>query len=85
MTPAMKEQAEAKQRHPGMVILLRMDDFFETFGEDAIAVSLATDKTLIHRGDFMMIGFPVAKLREYLCKLFKRGIRVAIIDFALDT
>jgi DNA mismatch repair protein MutS len=80
MIPAMKQHAKGKSRHPGMVVLLRVGDFFETFGGDAVAVSLATDKTVVRRGDFLMIGFPVAKLREYLTKLLKKGHKNALLD-----
>lgn len=80
MTATMKAHAEGKLDYPGMLVLLRIGDFFQTFGDDAVAVSLATDKTVVRRGNFLMIGFPAGKLTEYLGKLLKKGHRVALVD-----
>ena len=49
MTPMMQQYREAKDRHPGMVLLFRMGDFFETFEEDAELVSRVLGLTLTTR------------------------------------
>src|SRR5438045_2340710 len=59
MTPMMQQYREAKARHPGMVLLFRMGDFFETFEEDAELVSRVLGLTLTTRdGTIPMAGVP---------------------------
>jgi hypothetical protein len=77
----MDQYRAAKEKHPDMLLLFRMGDFFELFGEDAetahklLGLTLTTrDKTLT------MAGFPHHQLETYLHKLLKEGQRVALCE-----
>ena len=85
MTPMMQQYREAKARHPGMVLLFRMGDFFETFEEDAELVSRVLGLTLTTRdGSIPMAGVPVKSVEHYLRKLLHAGHRVAVCDQVED-
>src|SRR5262245_33870325 len=85
MTPMMQQYREAKARHPGMVLLFRMGDFFETFEEDAELVSRVLGLTLTTRdGSIPMAGVPVKSVELYLRKLLHAGYRVAVCDQVED-
>ncbi|MFN0049551.1 MAG: DNA mismatch repair protein MutS [Cytophagales bacterium] len=84
-TPLMKQHAEIKEKHPGALVLFRVGDFFETFGEDAIKASGILGITLTKRGngsasETELAGFPHHSLDTYLPKLVKAGQRVAICE-----
>src|SRR5262245_20257504 len=84
-TPMMQQYEEAKARHPGMLLLFRMGDFFETFGDDAELVSRVLGLTLTSRDKSIpMAGFPHHQLEPYLRKLLQLGQRVAICDQVED-
>ncbi|MBD2768483.1 DNA mismatch repair protein MutS [Hymenobacter sp. BT664] len=81
----MKQYYLLKQQHPGAVLLFRVGDFYETFGEDAITTSRILDITLTKRGggtpnEIALAGFPHHALDNYLPKLVRAGQRVAICD-----
>src|SRR6476661_1749982 len=85
MTPMMQQYREAKARHPGMVLLFRMGDFFETFEEDAELVSRVLGLTLTTRdGTVPMAGVPAKSVEHYLRKLLHAGHRVAVCDQVED-
>ena len=85
MTPMMQQYRDAKARHPGMVLLFRMGDFFETFEEDAELVSRVLGLTLTTRdGTIPMAGVPVKSVEVYLRKLLHAGHRVAVCDQVED-
>jgi hypothetical protein len=75
---------EAKERHPGMILLFRMGDFYEMFGEDAETCAKVCDLTLTSRNlagsTVAMAGFPHHALEPYLRKLLNSGKRVAVCD-----
>jgi len=84
-TPLMKQHAEIKEQHPGALVLFRVGDFYETFGEDAINASGILGITLTKRGngsatETELAGFPHHSLDNYLYKLVKAGLRVAICE-----
>ncbi|UOG77279.1 DNA mismatch repair protein MutS [Hymenobacter tibetensis] len=84
-TPLMKQYYQLKQQHPGAVLLFRVGDFYETFGEDAVTASRILDITLTKRGagtssEVALAGFPHHALDNYLPKLVRAGQRVAICD-----
>ncbi|SFQ39163.1 DNA mismatch repair protein MutS [Hymenobacter arizonensis] len=84
-TPLMKQYYLLKQQHPGAVLLFRVGDFYETFGEDAVTASRILDITLTKRGggtpnEIALAGFPHHALDNYLPKLVRAGQRVAICD-----
>ena len=85
MTPMMQQYRDAKARHPGMLLLFRMGDFFETFEEDAELISKVLGLTLTTRdGSIKMAGVPVKSVEVYLRKLLQAGHRVAVCDQVED-
>ena len=84
-TPLMKQYNAIKGKHPGALLLFRVGDFYETFGEDAITASKILGITLTKRGagsssETALAGFPHHSLDNYLPKLVRAGQRVAICD-----
>jgi DNA mismatch repair protein MutS len=83
-TPLMQQHRAIKQRYPDAILLFRVGDFYETFGQDAIHASKVLGITLTRRnnggGDSELAGFPHHALETYLHKLVKAGFRVAICD-----
>ena len=65
---------------PGMILLFRLGDFFEAFGEDAIIASPILGATLTHRGDMPMCGVPYYAINSYLAKLIRCGKSVVLAD-----
>ena len=85
VTPLMKQYNAIKTKHPDAILLFRVGDFYETFGEDAIKTSKILDIILTKRGagsqsEIELAGFPHHSLNNYLPKLVKAGNRVAICD-----
>src|SRR5436309_6367671 len=84
-TPMMQQYREAKERHPGMLLLFRMGDFYELFYEDAEVVARVLGLTLTSRDKTIpMAGFPHHALDNHLRKLLRAGHRVAICDQVED-
>jgi DNA mismatch repair protein MutS len=84
-TPMMQQHRAIKQRYPDAVLLFRVGDFYETFGNDAIIASKVLGITLTKRNNGAaasaeLAGFPHHALDTYLHKLVKAGHRVAICD-----
>lgn len=84
-TPLMQQHNAIKQRYPDAILLFRVGDFYETFGEDAIRASQVLGITLTKRNNGSassseLAGFPHHSLDTYLHKLVKAGYRVAICD-----
>ena len=79
-----KAYVEMKSKHPDSLLLFRMGDFYEAFGEDAKAVSDVLGITLTRRNakdcTEQMAGFPHHALDTYLPKLVRAGLRVVICD-----
>src|SRR5437588_7972824 len=85
MTPMMQQYREAKERHPGMLLLFRMGDFYELFEDDAEVASRVLGLTLTSRDKTIpMAGFPHHALETHLHKLLHAGHRVAICDQVED-
>lgn len=77
----MEQYRVAKERHPGMLLLFRMGDFYELFGEDAETAHKLLGLTLTTRDrTITMAGFPHHQLEVYLHKLLHEGQRVAICE-----
>lgn len=81
----MKQYNGIKAKYPDAMLLFRVGDFYETFGEDAIKSAKILDITLTKRGggsenETELAGFPHHSLNTYLPKLVKAGLRVAICD-----
>ncbi len=84
-TPLMKQYNAIKTKHPGALLLFRVGDFYETFGEDAVKASKVLDIVLTKRANgsashIELAGFPHHSLDTYLPKLVRSGLRVAICD-----
>jgi len=83
-TPLMQQYNSIKTKHPDALLLFRVGDFYETFGQDAVKASKILGIVLTHRnngGDNTeLAGFPHHSLNTYLPKLVKAGERVAICD-----
>jgi DNA mismatch repair protein MutS len=84
VTPLMQQYNTIKTKYPDALLLFRVGDFYETFGEDAVKASKILGIVLTHRnngGDRTeLAGFPHHSLNTYLPKLVKAGQRVAICD-----
>jgi len=81
----MQQYREAKDRHPGMLLLFRMGDFYELFDSDAETAARVLGLTLTSRDKTVpMAGFPHHSLEPYLRKLLQAGHRVAICDQVED-
>jgi len=83
-TPLMGQYNTIKAKYPDALLLFRVGDFYETFGEDAVVTAKILGIVLTHRnngGDRTeLAGFPHHSLNTYLPKLVKAGKRVAICD-----
>jgi len=85
-TPAMDQYKEIKAQHPDCLLLFRMGDFYETFYDDAVKASEVLQITLTRRGkskdgtDIPLAGIPYHALENYLAKLIKAHIKVAICE-----
>ena len=80
----MKQYHAVKKKHPDAMVLFRVGDFYETFGEDAIKAARILNIVLTNRNNGSerteLAGFPHHSLESYLPKLVKAGERVAICD-----
>lgn len=83
-TPLMRQYNQIKSKYPDALLLFRVGDFYETFGEDAIKASQVLDIVLTNRNNGSerteLAGFPHHSINTYLPKLVKAGYRVAICD-----
>ncbi|MBL7912930.1 MAG: DNA mismatch repair protein MutS [Bacteroidia bacterium] len=84
-TPLMKQYNAIKAKYPDAILLFRVGDFYETFGEDAIKTSKILGITLTKRANgqashIELAGFPHHSVDSYLPKLVRAGYRVAICD-----
>jgi DNA mismatch repair protein MutS len=81
----MQQYRDARERHPGMLLLFRMGDFFELFESDAEVAAKLLGLTLTSRDKTIpMAGFPHHQLDHYLRRLLVAGLRVAICDQVED-
>ena len=84
-TPLMKQYYQIKAVHPDAILLFRVGDFYETFGDDAIKASSILGITLTKRANgaassVELAGFPFHAVDAYLPKLVRAGERVAICE-----
>ncbi|ALJ06040.1 DNA mismatch repair protein MutS [Pseudalgibacter alginicilyticus] len=84
-TPLMKQYNAIKAKYPDALLLFRVGDFYETFGEDAVKTAGILGIILTKRGagsesEIELAGFPHHSINTYLPKLVKAGQRVAICD-----
>lgn len=84
-TPLMQQYNSIKAQYPGALLLFRVGDFYETFGEDARTASSVLGIVLTKRAngaasEIDLAGFPHHSLDSYLPRLVRAGHRVAICD-----
>ena len=84
-TPMMKQYYATQAQYPDALLLYRMGDFYETFGQDAIITAKVLGITLTKRssgnpGSAELAGFPHHAIETYLPKLVRAGYRVAICE-----
>ncbi len=84
-TPLMRQYNQIKTQFPDALLLFRVGDFYETFGEDAIKAASVLGIVLTRRANgaaqfIELAGFPHHSLDTYLPKLVRAGYRVAICD-----
>ena len=85
VTPLMKQYNQIKVKYPDALLLFRVGDFYETFGQDAVRAAKILGIILTKRGagsssETELAGFPHHSLNTYLPKLVRAGCRVAICD-----
>lgn len=80
----MRQYYEVKAQHPDAILLFRVGDFYETFGEDAIVASKVLGIVLTNRNNggskIELAGFPHHSIEAYLPKLVRAGYRVAVCE-----
>ncbi|WP_160138182.1 DNA mismatch repair protein MutS [Chryseobacterium sp. c4a] len=83
-TPLMTQYNTIKGKYPDALLLFRVGDFYETFGQDAVKTSQILGIVLTKRnngeGSVELAGFPHHSIDSYLPKLVRAGMRVAICD-----
>jgi DNA mismatch repair protein MutS len=84
-TPLMQQHNAIKRKYPDAILLFRVGDFYETFGQDAVITAKVLGITLTKRNNgnpdaSELAGFPHHALDTYLHKLVKAGYRVAVCD-----
>ncbi len=84
-TPLMKQYLSIKAKYPDALLLFRVGDFYETFGEDAITASAVLGIVLTKRGNgsaqfVELAGFPHHSIDSYLPRLVRAGYKVAVCD-----
>lgn len=81
----LQQYFRAKEEHPGVLLAMRVGDFYEFYGEDAELASANLEITLTKRDDgpgnpISMAGVPFHAVEKYLARLVQKGFKVAICD-----
>ena len=85
LTPMMRQYlAIRREVPPGSIVMFRLGDFYEMFGEDAVVAAPILGATLTHRGDQPMCGVPYHAVDTYLAKLIRAGKTAALCDQVED-
>ena len=84
-TPMLQQYFRAKDEHPGVLLAMRVGDFYEFYGEDAETAAAILEITLTGREDaangrIPMAGVPYHSVEKYLARLVSQGIKVALCD-----
>ena len=81
----MRQYLALKREIPaGAILMFRLGDFYEMFGEDAVKASPVLGATLTHRGSMPMCGVPYHAVNSYLAKLVRAGMTAALCDQVED-
>lgn len=89
LTPMLRQYQSIKQQHPEVILLFRLGDFYEMFGDDAVTAAPILDVVLTGRdagalGRIPMCGVPHHSVDKYIAKLIAAGHRVAVCDQVED-
>ena len=85
LTPMMRQYLAMKREIPeGAILMFRLGDFYEMFGNDALIASPILGATLTHRNNQPMCGVPYHALNSYLAKLIRAGKTAALCDQVED-
>lgn len=84
LTPLMRQYHQIKQQYKDCILMFRLGDFYEMFGEDAIKSSPILGIVLTKRQDIPMCGVPFHSLNNYISKLLNHGFKVAICEQVED-
>lgn len=84
LTPLMKQYQQIKQQYKDCILLFRLGDFYEMFGEDAIKASPILGVVLTKRQEVPMCGVPFHSVNNYISKLINQGFKVAICEQVED-
>ncbi len=85
LTPMQRQYLALKREVPsGAVLMFRLGDFYEMFGEDAVRAAPILGATLTRRGSQPMCGVPYHALNAYLAKLIRAGVTAALVDQVED-
>jgi len=80
LTPMVRQYFSIKEKHKDKLLLFRLGDFYELFGDDAYEASKTLNIVLTSRNDLPMCGFPAHAAQNYIYKLIKSGYKVAICE-----
>jgi DNA mismatch repair protein MutS len=87
-TPLMQQYFATRKEHPGTLLLIRVGDFYEAYGDDAESTARDLDLTLTRRNDggtwVAMAGVPYHTIDRFIARLLRKGRRVAIMDEVED-
>ncbi len=81
----LQQYFAAKAEHPGVLLAMRVGDFYEFYGDDAVTASRELEITLTGREDggngrLPMAGVPFHSVEKYLARLLAKGLKVALCD-----
>lgn len=85
VTPMVAQYQQIKEQYPDVILMFRLGDFYEMFGDDAITASreleiVLTSRSQGYAADVPMCGFPHHAVERYVARLISKGYRVAICD-----
>ncbi|HPJ71086.1 MAG TPA: hypothetical protein PK636_00195 [bacterium] len=83
-TPMLRQYRAVKNQAPGAILLFRLGDFYEMFGEDARRAAPVLEIALTARNTMPMCGIPYHAATGYIAKLVKAGFKVAVCDQVED-
>jgi DNA mismatch repair protein MutS len=84
LTPLMKQYQQIKQQYKDCILMFRLGDFYEMFGEDAIKSSPILGVVLTKRQGVPMCGVPFHSVNNYIAKLLNNEFKVAICEQVED-
>ncbi|MFN4245696.1 MAG: DNA mismatch repair protein MutS [Brevinematia bacterium] len=79
-TPMIRQYFSIKEKHKDKLLLFRLGDFYELFGDDAYEASRVLNIVLTSRNDLPMCGFPAHSSGSYIYKLIRSGYKIAICE-----